>query len=110
MVILKAKFSSMSTFLIRSATSHSSSYPVGFTRLDGPRSRPNPHLSIQEDMQINYNKFETSGIIGFQRKQELGKQLAGSMDVSREIHSKILFTSMRIKSVEHSLYLLRPSI
>ena len=34
----------MSTFLIRSATSPSSSYPIVLTRLGGPRSRPNPHF------------------------------------------------------------------
>ena len=34
----------MSTFLIRSVTSQSSSYPIVLTRLGGPRSRPNPHL------------------------------------------------------------------
>ena len=32
----------MSTFLIRSATTQSSSYPIVLTRLGGPRSRPNP--------------------------------------------------------------------
>ena len=35
----------MSTFLIRSATSQSSSYPIVLTRLGGPWSRPNPHGS-----------------------------------------------------------------
>ena len=38
----------MSIFLIRSATSHSSSYPIVLTRLCGPRSRPNPHLKCVE--------------------------------------------------------------
>ena len=38
----------MSTFLIRSATSQSSSYPTVLTRLGGPRSRPNPHLKFVE--------------------------------------------------------------
>ena len=38
----------MSTFLIRSATSQPSSYPIVLTRLSGPRSRPNPHLKIVE--------------------------------------------------------------
>ena len=38
----------MSTFLIRSATSQSSSYPVVLTRLGGPRSRPNPHLKFAD--------------------------------------------------------------
>ena len=36
----------MSTFLIRSATSQSSSYPIALTSLGGPRSRPNPHLKF----------------------------------------------------------------
>ena len=36
----------MSTFLIRSATSQSSSYPIVFTRLGGPRFRSNPHLKF----------------------------------------------------------------
>ena len=36
----------MSTFLTRSATSHSSSYPIVLTRLGGPLSRPNPHLKF----------------------------------------------------------------
>ena len=36
----------MSTFLIRSATFQSSSYPIALTRLGGPRSRPNPHLKL----------------------------------------------------------------
>ena len=38
----------MSTFLIRSATSPSSSYPIVLTRLGGPRSRPNPQLKFVE--------------------------------------------------------------
>ena len=38
----------MSTFLIRSVTSPSSSYPIVFTRLGGPRSRPNPDLKFVE--------------------------------------------------------------
>ena len=38
----------MSTFLIRSATFQSSSYPIFLTRLGGPRSRPNPHLRLVE--------------------------------------------------------------
>ena len=38
----------MSTFLIRSATSQSRSYPIVLTRLGGPRSRPNPHLKFVE--------------------------------------------------------------
>ena len=38
----------MSNFLIRSATSQSSSYPIVLTRLGGPRSRPNPHLKFVE--------------------------------------------------------------
>ena len=38
----------MSTFLIRSATSQSSSYIIVLTRLDGPRSRPYPHLKFVE--------------------------------------------------------------
>ena len=38
----------MSTFLIRSATSPSSSYPIVLTRLGGLRSRPNPHLKFVE--------------------------------------------------------------
>ena len=38
----------MSTFLIRSATSQSSSYPIVLMRLSGPRSRPNPHLKFVE--------------------------------------------------------------
>ena len=36
----------ISTFLIRSATSQTSSYPIVLTRLGGPRSRPNPHIII----------------------------------------------------------------
>ena len=36
----------MLTFLIRFATSQSSSYPIVLTRLGGPRSRPNPHFKI----------------------------------------------------------------
>ena len=35
----------MPSFLIRSATSPSSSCPIVLTRLDGPRCRPNPHLN-----------------------------------------------------------------
>ena len=38
----------MSTFLIRSATSQSNSYPIVLTRLGGPRFRPNPHLKFVE--------------------------------------------------------------
>ena len=38
----------MSTFLIRSVTSQSSSYPIVLTRLGGPRSRPNTHLKFVE--------------------------------------------------------------
>ena len=38
----------MSTFLIRSATSQSSSYPIVLTRLGGPRSRPKSHLKFVE--------------------------------------------------------------
>ena len=38
----------MSTFLIRSATSLSSSYPIVLTRLGGPRSTSNPHLKFVE--------------------------------------------------------------
>ena len=38
----------MSTFLNRSATSQSSSYPIVFTRLGGPRSRPNSQLKLQK--------------------------------------------------------------
>ena len=38
----------MSTFLIRSATSQSSSYPIVLTRLGGPRATPNPHLKFVE--------------------------------------------------------------
>ena len=38
----------MSTFLIRSATSQSSSYPIVLTKLGGPRSRPNPHSKFME--------------------------------------------------------------
>ena len=36
----------MLTFLIRSASSQSSSYPIVLTRLGGPRSRPSPHLKF----------------------------------------------------------------
>ena len=36
----------MSTFLIRYATSQSSSYPIVLTRLGGPRSRPNQHFNV----------------------------------------------------------------
>ena len=50
----------MSTFLIRSATSPSSSYLIVLTRLGGPRSRPNPHLIktpkfITNPLQSQYN-------------------------------------------------------
>ena len=38
----------MSTFLIRSAASQSSSYPIILMRLGGPYSRPNPHLKFVE--------------------------------------------------------------
>ena len=38
----------ISTFLIRSATSQSSSYPIVLTRLGRPRFRPNPHLKFVE--------------------------------------------------------------
>ena len=38
----------MSSFLIRSATSQSSRYPILLTRLGGPRPRPNPHLNFVE--------------------------------------------------------------
>ena len=38
----------MSTFLIRSATSQSSSYPIVLMGLGGPRSRSNPHLKFVE--------------------------------------------------------------
>ena len=39
----------MLTFLIRSATSQSSSYPIVLTRLGEPRFRPNnPHLKFVE--------------------------------------------------------------
>ena len=37
----------MLTFLIRSATSQSNSYPIVLVRLGGPRS-PNPHLKFVE--------------------------------------------------------------
>ena len=36
----------MSTFLIKSPTSQSSSYPIVLTRLGGSHSRPNPHLKF----------------------------------------------------------------
>ena len=36
----------MSTFLIKPATSQSSSYSIVLTRLGGPRSGPNPHLKF----------------------------------------------------------------
>ena len=36
----------MSTYLIRSATSPSSSYPIVLTRQGGPRSIPYPHILI----------------------------------------------------------------
>ena len=36
------------TFLIRSAISQLSSYPIVLRRLGGPRSRPNPHLKFVE--------------------------------------------------------------
>jgi len=42
----------MSTFLIRSATSQSSSYPIVLTRLAEPLSRPNPHLKFVEVLGI----------------------------------------------------------
>ena len=38
----------MSTFLNKSATSPSSSYPIVLTRLGGSRSRPNPYLKFVE--------------------------------------------------------------
>ena len=38
----------MSTFLIKSATSQSSSHRIVLTRLGGPRSRPNSHLKFVE--------------------------------------------------------------
>ena len=38
----------MSTFLIRPATSPSSSYPIVLTRLGGPHSKPNSHLKLVE--------------------------------------------------------------
>ena len=38
----------MSNFLIRSATSQSSNYPIVLTRLGGPHSRHNPHLKFVE--------------------------------------------------------------
>ena len=38
----------MSTFVIRSSTSQTSSYPIVLTRHGGPRSRPNPHLKFVE--------------------------------------------------------------
>ena len=49
----------MSTFLIRSASSQSSSYPIVLTRLGGPRSRPNPHPLIQYNT-IQYNNPQPS--------------------------------------------------
>jgi hypothetical protein len=36
----------MSTFLIRSNTCQTSSYPIVLTRLGGPRSRPNQYLNL----------------------------------------------------------------
>ena len=42
----------MLTFLIRSATSQSSSYPIVLTRLGGSRSRPTPYLKIVEVPEI----------------------------------------------------------
>ena len=36
----------LSTFLTRSPTSLSGSYPTALTRLGDPRSRPNPHLKL----------------------------------------------------------------
>ena len=52
----------MSTFLIRSATSQSSSYPIVLTRLGGPRSRPNPQsllrvLYVECNLCIIYQTF-----------------------------------------------------
>ena len=38
----------MPTFLIRSAASQSSNYPIVLTRLGGSRSKPNPHLKFVE--------------------------------------------------------------
>ena len=43
----------MSTFLIRSTTSQSSSYPIVLSRLGGSRSRPNPHLQLCKCRQLN---------------------------------------------------------
>ena len=42
----------MSTFLIRSATSQSSSHPIVLMRLGGPRSRHNPKFKIVEVPEI----------------------------------------------------------
>ena len=43
----------MPTFLIRSATFQSISYPIVLTRLDEPRSRPNPHLKLWKCQESN---------------------------------------------------------
>ena len=43
----------MLTFLIRSATSQSSSYPIILTRLGGPCSRLNPHLKLWKCRELN---------------------------------------------------------
>ena len=43
----------MSTFLIRSVTSPSSSYPIVLARLGGPRSRSNPHLKLCKGWESN---------------------------------------------------------
>ena len=50
----------MSTFLIRSATSQSSSYPIVLTRLGGPRSRPNPHLKHNITIIFYYHTYYLS--------------------------------------------------
>ena len=43
----------MWTFLIRSATSQSTSYPIFLARQDGPRFRPNPHLKLWKCRESN---------------------------------------------------------
>ena len=45
--------------LIRSATSQSSSYPIGLTRLSGPSSIPNPHLKFVEVPRIEAHDQQT---------------------------------------------------
>ena len=59
----------MLTFLIRSATSQSSGYPIVLKRLGGPHSRPNPHFKINN--KNNPYALQPTDALGLSNNYEL---------------------------------------